>query len=140
MASNAKSFYSTFNSSNNSDLKNTNTIESLRMYSATSKLNKTISISANDLIQSPKTLKLPPVVNNNLNNNINSINNIGINSNSKTVLIGGSTGNLNTFGMSENLGKKKVNDLNRYCYFCQKKTGLASSYICRFLQTKFDLL
>lgn len=92
----------------------TTTIESMQRYSA-SKLNKSMSISAQDLAppgsNSSKQLRLPPVNNG--------------------VIIGGSTNNLTTIGLSETVPKKKIKDLSHYCYFCQRKTGLASSYTCR---------
>lgn len=94
----------------------TTTIESMQRYSA-SKLNKSMSISAQDLAppgsNSSKQLRLPPVNNG--------------------VIIGGSTNNLTTIGLSETVPKKKIKDLSHYCYFCQRKTGLASSYTCRLV-------
>jgi hypothetical protein len=93
------------------------------------------SVSTNDLSSSSKSFKLPPVVQNNINNN----NNNNINSNgtaNSTILIGGSNNNLNSIGLTNENNtnattKKKITDLSRYCYFCHRKTGLASSYICR---------
>jgi hypothetical protein len=99
-------------------------IEITRLYSA-SKVSK--SVSTNDLSSSSsKSFKLPPVVQNNSSSGTNS-----------NILIGGSNNNLNSIGLtSENSTnvstKKKITDLSRYCYFCRRKTGLASSYICRY--------
>jgi hypothetical protein len=84
-----------------------------------------MSISSNDLAQT-KSLKLPPVI----NSNSNSASNSGTGTN---IIIGGSTNNLTSIGLNETTGKKKITDLSRYCYFCQRKTGLASSYICRLV-------
>ncbi len=87
-------------------------------------MNKSISISTNDLVQSnSKALRLPPV-NSSISNSSNN--------NNTNIIIGGSSNNLTTIGLSEGISKKKITDLSRYCYFCQRKTGLASSYICRF--------
>lgn len=93
----------------------TSTIEPLRLYSASNvnKNGKSLSISANDLAppNNTKQLRLPPV---------------------NSVLIGGSTNNLTAIGLNEGgLTKKKIKDMSHYCYFCQRKTGLASSYTCR---------
>lgn len=104
----------TYNSRINNKPNESTSIEPLRLYSASSKTNK--SVSSNDLSQS-KSLKLPPVINSNNNSN--------------NIIIGGSTNNLTSMGLSETTTKKKITDLSRYCYFCQRKTGLASSYICR---------
>ena len=96
-------------------------IEISRIYSASNKMNKPFSMSTNDLTQNnTKGLKLPPV------NNLKVVS-----SNNDTIMIGGSTNNINSISINESLGKKKITDLSRYCYFCQRKTGLASSYICR---------
>lgn len=88
-----------------------------RIYSATRQ--KHLSLSANDLVQASKSnIKLPPVLNNSVQSSTDA-----------TILMAGSSNNLNTMGLSE--VKKKVTDLSRYCYCCKKKTGLASSYMCR---------
>jgi hypothetical protein len=77
--------------------------------------NKGMSISENDL--TTKRVKLPPV----------SINSSSLN-------VSGSTNNLATINVSMNEGVnvKKKNDMSRYCTFCHRKTGLVSSYTCRF--------
>ena len=64
-----------------------------------------------------KQLKLPPIVNT-----------------TNGTILGGSTGNLTALAISNETTKIKSNkkkDLSKYCAFCQRKTGLASSYICR---------
>lgn len=89
-----------------------------RIYSAAKQ--KQLSLSANDLVQSSKSsIKLPPVVTSTSVQSTNEAN----------ILIAGSSNNLNSIGLNE--VKKKVTDLSRYCYYCKKKTGLASSYMCR---------
>lgn len=111
------------------DDNNTSTIEISRLYSASHRMNKNFSVSANDLSQNSKTLKLPPVINStSLNSSYNSG---GFNSDSGSLVIGGSANNINSIGLNETIVKKKVNDHTRYCYMCKRKTGLASSYICR---------
>ena len=98
-----------------SNATSTTTIESMQRYSA-SRLNKPLSLSTQDLAppsSSSKQLRLPPVNN--------------------SVIIGGSANNLTTIGLSETVPKKKIKDLSHYCYFCQRKTGLASSYTCRLV-------
>jgi len=100
----------------------TSTIEPLARYSASNlgKLNRQISISANDIgPSSSKQLRLPPV-----NNNVN-------NGSAGSVIIGGSTNNLSTMGLSDGIAKKKIKNMSNYCHFCKRKTGLASSYTCR---------
>ena len=99
-------------------------IEISRIYSASNKINKPFSMSTNDLsTNNTKGLKLPPV------NNLKMIS-----SNNETIMIGGSSNNINSISINESsLNKKKITDLSRYCYFCQRKTGLASSYICRLV-------
>ena len=64
---------------------------------------------------------------------INTNNSTSSNNNGANFIIGGSTNNLTSMGLSETSNKKKINDLSRYCYFCQRKTGLVSSYICRLV-------
>ena len=99
-------------------------IEISRIYSASNKMSKQpFSMSTNDLTQGhSKVLKLPPV------NNLKMVS-----SNNDTIMIGGSQNNINSISISSDTlnTKKKITDLSRYCYFCQRKTGLASSYICR---------
>ncbi len=98
--------------------------------------NAKYSISTNDLTQTQinntkmhnsnktSTIKLPPVVLNNSSTN-EAINH------SSSILIGGSTNNMNSISLAETISKKKISDLSRYCSFCRKKTGLVSSYMCR---------
>ena len=101
-------------------------IEISRIYSASNKMNKSFSMSTNDLSQNnTKGLKLPPV------NNLKMVS-----STNDTIMIGGSSNNINSISINETFNKKKITDLSRYCYFCQRKTGLASSYICRLVAFK----
>ncbi len=104
----------------------TSTIEPLARYSASNlnKLNRQISISANDIGPgSSKQLRLPPVN--------NSGNSGGVSASGSGVVLGGSVNNLTAIGLNEGMAKKKIKDMRNYCYFCKRKTGLASSYTCR---------
>lgn len=75
----------------------------------------------------PTPLKLPPVA-----TPVATATSNGSSSNGG-LLIGGSVNNINGISLSETLAakKKQPTDLSRCCYFCKKKTGLASSYMCR---------
>lgn len=111
-------------------------VEISRIYSGSR--NRTIgrqfSISSQDLNTAPipsshnqqSALKLPPVVTNHRPPSSTANPNAGL-------LIGGSVNNLNGISLSEQIGakKKQPTDSSRCCHFCKKKTGLASSYMCR---------
>lgn len=119
--------YNSFNSAKSTNVDDSSASNlKFRIYSPSNKLVKNYSLSTNDL--TPKTLTLPPVFAN--NNKLLSANASSSNENS-SLLLGGSSTNLNSVSLDDKVNKKKIRDLSRYCYFCQRKTGLASSYICR---------